>query len=98
MSIHSMIFVRVTGSTVQIMTSHDDIMTWISNSIEAHKTRNSLKIDSSNKNWLTICGYSGRESAILYASWLVRFLSSNGWREVTYNEYIDGHWYRKEAE
>ncbi|HCC08910.1 MAG: hypothetical protein UT96_C0007G0015 [Candidatus Woesebacteria bacterium GW2011_GWC2_40_30] len=98
MSIHSMIFVRVTDSTVQIMTSHDDIMTWISNSIEAHKTRNSLKIDSSNKNWLTICGYSGRESAILYASWLVRFLSSNGWREVTYNEYIDGHWYRKEAE
>ncbi|KKR63472.1 MAG: hypothetical protein UU02_C0024G0015, partial [Candidatus Woesebacteria bacterium GW2011_GWA1_40_43] len=53
MSIHSMIFVRVTDSTVQIMTSHDDIMTWISNSIEAHKTRNSLKIDSSNKNWLT---------------------------------------------
>ena len=91
----NMIFVSVVDNTVQIVVQDKSIITWIQDSLESYKKASDPKMGMITMSRISVDGFKDSKNAMRYASRFIRFLTSNGWREVSYNDYVCGHWYRK---
>ena len=95
MPIKKVAFVRVIGSDVEFMSPDNLILKLISDAIKVRESHSGVKIERPKEDWLLIKVPNGHDSAIVIASWIVKYLYHNGWSEMTYMEYVDGHWYVK---
>lgn len=91
----SMILVSVVENKVQIAAQDKNIITWVQDSLESYRKASDPEIGRVTMNQISVYGFKNSKNATQYASRFIRFLTSNGWREVSYNDYVCGHWYRK---
>lgn len=91
----NMILVSVVDNKVQISAKDRNVMTWIQDSLKNYKRAGDPLVGRVAVEQLLVDGFKDSNYAVQYASRVVRFLTSNGWREVPYNDYVCGHWYQK---
>jgi hypothetical protein len=48
--------------------------------------------------WLIIDGFRSHREAVRFASRIILFLINNGWSEMGFAQYIDGHVFKKREE
>lgn len=95
MPIRKVAFIRVSASDVEFMSPDSLTLKAVSNAVMTSESQTVVKIERPKTDWLLIKVHNGHDSAIVLASWIIRFLYHNGWSEMTYMEYIDGHWFHK---
>jgi len=91
----NMILVSVVGNEVQIVARDKNVRIWVQKSLKNYRRTVDPKIDKIATSKISVNGFKDSKNATQYASRLIRFLVSNGWREVSYNDYVCGHWYQK---
>jgi hypothetical protein len=95
MPIRKVAFIRVRASDVEFMSPDNLTLKLVDDAVKERESQTGVKIERPTTDWLLIKVPNGHDSAIVIASWIIRFLYHNGWSEMTYMEYIDGHWFHK---
>lgn len=96
MPLFNTFLVRVTESKLYLYSSVAIRLDWAKGRLVSGKNIPVGQIDSSTPDWLIIQGFDDHDKAVSAATYVVKKLLEDGWQHQNYEEYVDGHWFKKQ--
>ena len=87
--------IRVTGTTVYIYTSDEVDLKWIVDQIGKINFVSKHKVNHLAPGWICIENFKTNKDGINAASAIIKMLVRNSWEHYNFDQYVDGHWFKK---